>query len=223
MNTETIPRPHTLTAIATEGQVIKRTVQGWLAKAKRDHGEDFGELIGGVRCFSDTEREILLTYAAPPRPAKVEPAAEPARVQQIEAFPELADRPAEYRQVEVMTGNHRATVDGPALPTAIDLAQFRGDIEVRSYQDPVNEAAAALALFDALGSAMDADLDQSFQQLETTAATVQQLQQSAEALAAKKLEYQVTQKILARLQNSETAKLGELLGKAQELGGGGSQ
>jgi DNA-binding transcriptional MocR family regulator len=128
---------------------------------------------------------------------------------------------AEYRQVEVMTGNHRATVEAPELPMAIDLAKFRGDITTRTYKDPVNEAAAALALFDALEAAMDSDLDQSFQQLETTAETVQKLQEKAESMAAKKLEYEITQKILARLQNQKTGELSTLLGKAQELGGGG--
>ncbi|TVQ08167.1 MAG: hypothetical protein EA368_12380 [Leptolyngbya sp. DLM2.Bin27] len=130
---------------------------------------------------------------------------------------------APLAKVEILTGNHRATLEAPAMPGQIDLARFRGDIEVRSYEDPVNEAAAAMALFDALSSAMDKDLDQSFTQLETTTVTVQQLEQRAEALKEKQLEYQITQKILARLQNQKTSELSELLGKAQALGGGGGQ
>lgn len=212
MNTtpETTSRHWTLADIAESQNVLKRTAQGWLAKAKAEHG-DIGEIIGGARHFSALERDLLISYAAGPRAVRVEPLAAPV------------EQPAEHRQVEVMAGNHRATVEAPEMPMAIDLARFRGDIEVRTYEDPLNNAAAAIALFDALGNAMDADLDRSFAQLETTAATVQQLEQRAEALSAKQLEYQITQKILARLQNSETAKLGELLGKAQELGGGGGQ
>jgi hypothetical protein len=219
---ETTPtaRHWTLADIAAAQNVLKRTAQLWLSKAKAEHGEDFGELVGKTRYFSLLERDILISYAAPPRPVKVEAPAAPA---QTEALPEFADRPAEHRPVEVVTGNHRATVKAPAIGGQIDLAQFRGDIEVRTYEDPLNNAAAAIALFDALGNAMESDLDRSFAQLETSAATVQQLEQRAEALSAKQLEYQITQKILARLQNQQTSKLGELLGKAQELGGGGSQ
>ncbi|MGG6242715.1 hypothetical protein ACQ4N7_29250 [Nodosilinea sp. AN01ver1] len=220
----TTARHWTLSDIAESQNVLKRTAQSWLAKAKREHGEDFGEVIGGARRFSVEERDILISYAAPPRPVKVEAeqAAEP-RIVQTEAFPEFADRPAEPRPVEIVVGNHRATVEAPTIGGQIDLARFRGDIETRTYQDPLGGAHAAIALFDALGNAMDADLDQSFAQLETTAATVQQLEAKARQMEAKSLEYQVTQKILARLQNQQTAKLGELLGKAQELGGGGGQ
>ena len=211
-------RPLTLTAIAAAAGVQKRAAQSWLSKAKTDHGE-LGELRAGVRHFSEAERDILLTYAAPPRPVKIE--AEPPRIVQTEAFPEFADRPAEPRPVEIIAGNHRLALDGPQMGGEISLAQFRGDIKVKAYRDPVNEAAAAMALFDALGSAMDEDLDRSFQQLETTAETVQLLQAKAEAMAAKKLEYEISQKILARLQNQKTGELSSLLGKAQALADGG--
>jgi hypothetical protein len=204
-------RPLTLTAIAAAAGVQKRAAQNWLKQAKAQHG-DIGELVSGVRYFSEVERDILLTYAAPPKPA---------RVQQIEAFPDFADRPAEPRPVEIVTGNHRLALDGPAMGGEISLAQFRGDIEVKAYRDPVNEAAAAMTLFDALSSAMDEDLDRSFRQLEVTAETVQQLQARAESMAAKKLEYEVSQKILARLQNQKTGELSSLLGKAQALADGG--
>ena len=216
--TETADRPLTLTAIAAAAGVQKRAAQSWLSKAKAEHGE-LGELRAGVRYFSIEERDILLTYAAPPKPAKTE--ATPPRTVQTEAFPEFADRPAEPRSVEIVAGNHRLTLDGPEMGGQIDLARFRGDIEVRSYRDPVNEAAAAMARFAATETAMDDDLDQSFQQLEITVETVQLLQAKAESMAAKQLEYQITQKILARLQNQKTSELSSLLGKAQDLADGG--
>jgi hypothetical protein len=216
--TDTTTRPWTLTDIAESQNVKKRAAQNWLKRAKADHGEDFGEVIGTTRHFSIDERDILISYAAPARPVKAEPA---AKVQQIEAFPEFADSPAEHRPVEIMTGNHRETMPAPALGGQIDLARFRGDIQTRSYKDPLNNAAAAIQLFEAVETAMDADLDQSFAQLETATDTVQQLEARARQLEAKTLEYQVTQKILARLQNQQTNKLTELLGKAQDLGGGG--
>lgn len=212
--TETAARPLTLTDIAAAAGVQKRAAQNWLSRAKVDHGE-LGEIIDNTRHFSEDERDILLTYAAPPRPANVE--AEPPRTVQTETFPEFA----EPRPVEIVAGNHRLVLDGPEMGGQISLARFRGDIEVRSYADPVNEAAAALALFDALESAMDEDLDRSFQQLENTASTVQLLQEKAEGMAAKKLEYEISQKILARLQNQKTSELSSLLGKAQALADGG--
>jgi len=211
--TETADRPLTLTAIAAAAGVQKRAAQSWLSKARAEHGE-LGELRAGVRHFSIEERDILTSYAAPPRPAKVE--AEPPRTQQIEAFPEFA-APLEPRSVEIVAGNHRLTLDGPVMGGQISLAKFRGDLEVRSYEDPLVNAAAAMAVFDALGNAMDDDLDRSFQQLESTASTVQLLQEKAESMAAKKLEYEISQKILARLQNQKTSELSSLLGKARAL------
>jgi hypothetical protein len=213
---ETADRPLTLTAIAAAAGVQKRAAQNWLSRAKVDHGE-LGEIIDNTRHFSEDERDILTSYAAPPRPAKIE--AEPPRTRQIEAFPDFA-APPEPRSVDIVAGNHRLTLDGPEMGGQISLARFRGDIEVRRYQDPVSEAAGAMALFDALETAMDDDLDQSFEQLESTASTVQMLQAKAESMAAKQLEYQVTQKILARLQNQKTSELSSLLGKAQALADG---
>jgi hypothetical protein len=212
MNTTTPTARHwTLADIAAAQNVLKRTAQLWLSKAKAEHGENFGELVGKTRHFNIDERDILVSYAAPARPVKVK--ATPA--------PEFIEPPAEHRPVEIMTGNHRETMPAPALGGQIDLARFRGDIQTRSYKDPLNNAAAAIQLFEAVETAMDADLDQSFAQLETATDTVQQLEARARQLEAKTLEYQVTQKILARLQNQQTNKLTELLGKAQDLGGGG--
>jgi hypothetical protein len=215
VETTTTTRPWTLADIAESQGVQKRAAQNWLKLAKVEHG-DIGELVGKTRYFSLDERDILISYAAPPRPVRVAPL-------QVEAPPEFIEPPAEYRQVEIVSGNHRATVEAPAIGGQIDLARFRGDIEVRTYEDPLNNAAAAIQLFDALGTAMDADLDRSFAKLETTTATVQQLQERAESMAAKQLEYQVTQKILSRLQNQQTAALSGLLGKAQSLTDGSGQ
>jgi hypothetical protein len=204
-------RPWTLTDIAESQNVLKRTAQNWLKLAKVEHGEDFGELVGKTRHFNIEERDILVSYAAPARPVKVK--ATPA--------PEFVERPAEHRQVEIVSGNHRETMPAPVIGGQIDLARFRGDIQTRSYQDPLNNAATAIQAFKAVEAAMDIDLDQSFTQLETSTDTVQQLESSARQFEAKALEYQVTQKILSRLQNQQTNKLSELLGKAELLGGGG--
>lgn len=213
--TETAARLWTLTEIAESQNVLKRTAQGWLAKAKAEHGPDFGEIISGTRHFSIAERDILTSYAAPPKPAKVE--AEPARVQQIEAFPDSS----EPRPVEIIAGNHRLTLDGPLMGTAIDLAQFRGDIEVKTYRDPLAAIEVANALIDAAENAMVEDLNERVQVLQQTQQATARLTQRAEDLKAKELEYRVSQNLLGLIQNQETAKLGELLGKAQALADGG--
>ena len=220
MSTDTTTRPWTLTDIAESQNVKKRATQNWLKQAKADHGEDFGEVIGTTRHFSIDERDILISYAAPPRPVKVEETAAPV---QVEAPPEFIEPPAEYRQVEIMPGNHRAMVEAPAMGTSINLAQFRGDIEVLTYQDPLAAIEAATAMIDAAESAMVQDLNQRLQVLQKTQQATAKLTARAEDLKAQQLEYRVKQDILGLIQNTETSKLGELLGKAEALGGGSGQ
>jgi hypothetical protein len=217
---ETTPtaRPWTLTDIAESQNVLKRTAQNWLAKAKAEHGEDFGEVMGTTRRFNIEERDILISYAAPPRPVKVEETAAPV---QVDELPKFVDPPAEYRQVEIMAGNHRAMVEAPEMGNAINLAQFRGDIEVLTYQDPLAAIEAASAMIDAAESAMVQDLNQRLHVLQQTQQATAKLTQRAEDLKAQQLEYRIKQDLLGIIQNTETSKLGELLGKAESLGGGG--
>ena len=207
MNTERI---HTLASIASQHGSGKRTAQNWLAKAKADHGE-IGELINGVRYFSDSERDILLSYAGEPR-RRPEPV--------IEATTPAAES-VELAPVEVIPGNHRVSLDGPEIGGTIDLARFRGSLEVRSYSDPCHPAQSAIELLSAVSEAMDSDLDNSFNQLEETLNTVQQLEAKTRELEQKALEYRVSQSILGRLQNQATGRLSELLGKATALTGNG--
>lgn len=190
-------RTLTLTDIAAAQNVKKRSAQLWLSKAKAEHGE-IGELRGKTRYYSESEKALLLSYASEPklRPNVAKPVA-----------------------VEVVTGNHRAIVPNPQIGGRVDLSRFRGAVEVRTYNDPRNPAAAAMDLLNAVGEAMDADLAQSFSKLESTAATVAELESAANELEAKALEYKITQSILARLQNEATGRLSSLLGKAQRLTG----
>lgn len=205
-------RIHTLASIAAEHGSIKRTAQNWLKKATADHGE-IGELVNGVRMFNDSERDLLLSYAGEPR-RRPEPAA-------AEATTTPAAESVALAPVEVVPGNHRVSLDGPEIAGTIDLARFRGSLEVRSYQDPCHPANAAIQLLEAVEQAMDQDLGNSFNQLEETLNTVQQLEAKTAELEAKALEYRVTQGILGRLQNQATGRLSELLGKATALTGNG--
>lgn len=202
-------RIHTLSSIAADHGSIKRTAQNWLKKAVAEQGE-IGEIVNGVRRFNDAERDILLSYAGEPR-AKAEPV--------TEATVTPATESVALAPVEVVPGNHRVSLDGPEIGGTIDLARFRGGLEVRSYSDPCHPANAAIQLLEAVESAMDADLENSFQQLEATAETVAKLEEKTRQLEAKSLEYSITQKILGRLQNQTTAHLEALLGKATALTG----
>ena len=205
MNTERI---HTLASIASQHGSGKRTAQLWASKARKEHGE-IGEIVNGVRMFSDSERDLLLSYAGEPRRRS-----EPAEATATPAAESVALAP-----VEVIPGNHRVSLDGPEIGGTIDLARFRGSLEVRSYSDPCHPANAAIQLLEAVESAMDADLENSFQQLEATAETVAKLEEKTRQLEAKSLEYRVTQGVLSRLQNQATGRLEALLGKAQALTG----
>lgn len=207
-------RIHTLASIAADHGSIKRTAQNWLKKAVAEQGE-IGEIVNGVRRFNDAERAVLLSFAGEPR-RQIEPPAEPTTT-----APAVAPDAAAIVPVEVVPGNHRVSLDGPAIGGQIDLARFRGSLEVRSYSDPCHPANAAIQLLEAVESAMDADLEASFQQLEATAETVAKLEEKTRQLEAKSLEYSITQSILGRLQNQATGRLSELLGKATALTGNG--
>lgn len=63
-NTVTGTRPHTLASIAESQGRQKRAAQSWHSQAKKQHGP-LGELVKGVRMFSDDERDIILGYAGP--------------------------------------------------------------------------------------------------------------------------------------------------------------
>lgn len=205
-------RTFTLADIAESHGVKKRAAQLWLSKARAEHDGELGEMKGKTRYYNEAEKQILLSYAGEPKPAKAEPAAEPtAPAESVALAP-----------VEIVSGNHRVSLDGPEIGGTIDLARFRGSLEVRSYADPCHPANAAIQLLEAVNQAMDSDLDNSFNHLEETLNTVQQLEAKTAELEAKALEYKVTQSILGRLQNQATGRLSELLGKATALTGGES-
>lgn len=200
-------RTFTLADIAESHGVKKRAVQLWLSKARAEHGE-LGEMKGKTRYYNEAEKQILLSHAGEPR-AKAEPV----------TMPPAAAESVALASTEIVPGNHRISLDGPEIGGQIDLARFRGSLEVRSYADPCHPANAAIQLLEAVESAMDSDLEQSFQQLEMTAETVAQLEAKTRQLEAKSLEYKITQQILGRLQNQATGHLESLLGKATALTG----
>jgi transposase-like protein len=211
MNTTTTEPRYTLAEIAESHGVKKRAAQLWLSKAKTEHGE-LGEMRGKTRYYSEAEREILLSYAGEPRrqePTTAAPA-EPVESRQLEAAPV---------DVEILEGNHRSIVPSPVMTGAVDLSRWRGSIEVRRYSDPLGPAESAIQLCAAVNEAIDADLNRSFGELESTLEAVAKAEQAVKQTEAKALEYQVTQSILARLQNEATGRLSALLGNVQGLTG----
>jgi hypothetical protein len=114
-------------------------------------------------------------------------------------------------------------VEAPEMGTSINLAQFRGDIEVLTYQDPLATIEAATALIEAAETAMVEDLNERIQVLQKTQQATAKLAQRAEDLKTQQLEYKVKQDLIGIMQNTETGKLSDLLGKAEALGGGGGQ
>jgi hypothetical protein len=200
---------HTVTSIAADLNVTSRAVKNWLASAKAgEHGE-LGRIVDGKRIFTDSEREILLSYAS--ERAKAKPASQPSPV---------ASEPASEAAITVITGNHRSSLTAPSFGTTINLGQQRGELEVSTYGDPMAAAAQALAVMTTNIGAMATDLDRQQQQLAQTAQAVAALRQQAELMQHAQQEYRIKSDLLGLIQNQQTSELSSLLGKATAITGG---
>ncbi len=210
IHTELHTELHTLASIASELGVSKRAVQNWHKSALAgEHGE-LGRIIDGKRVFTDSEREILLSYASDR--AKTKPAPESA--------PEPVTTAAE---ITVITGNHRSSLAAPNFGTTINLGQQRGGQEIQAYGDPMGAAAAALELMTTNIGAMATDLDRQQQQLAQTAQAVAALRQQAEVMQQAQQEYRIKSDLLGLMQNQQTGELSALLGKATAITSDGGQ
>ena len=200
---------HTVTSIAADLNVTSRAVKNWLASAKAgEHGE-LGRIVDGKRIFTDSEREILLSYAS--ERAKAKPASQPSPV---------ASEPASEAAITVITGNHRQQLSGPSFGQTINLGQQRGELEVQTYGDPMAAAARALAVMGANIDAMGADLARQQDQLAQTGQAVAALRQQAEVMHQAQQEYRIKSDLLGLIQNQQTGELSTLLGKATAITGG---
>jgi hypothetical protein len=200
---------HTVTSIAADLNVTSRAVKNWLASAKAgEHGE-LGRLIEGKRVFTDSEREILLSYAS--QRAKTKPSSP------------VASEPASEAAITVITGNHRQQLSGPSFGQTINLGQQRGELEVQTYGDPMAAAAQALAVMQANIGAMGADLARQQDQLAQTGQAVAALRQQAEVMHQAQQEYRIKSDLLGLIQNQQTGELSTLLGKATAITGDGGQ
>lgn len=198
---------HTVTSIAADLNVTSRAVKNWLASAKAgEHGE-LGRIVNGKRIFTDSEREILLSYAS--ERAKAKPAS-----------PVASEPASEAGAITVITGNHRSSLAAPSFGTTINLGQQRGELEVQTYGDPMAAAASALAVMATNISAMGADLARQQDQLAQTGQAVAALRQQAELMASAQQEYRIKSDLMGLLQNQQTGELSTLLGKASAITGG---
>jgi hypothetical protein len=200
---------HTVSTIARELSVTTRAVKNWLATAKvGEHGE-LGRIVGGTRVFTDSEKEILLSYASDR--AKSKPS------------PESAPEPTTAAEITVITGNHRSSLAAPNFGTTINLGQQRGGQEIQAYGDPMSAAAAALAVMATNINAMATDLDRQQQQLAQTGQAVAALRQQAEVMQQAQQEYRIKSDLLGLIQNQQTGELSALLGKASAITSDGGQ
>ena len=193
-------RLHTVSTIAADLGVTARSVKNWLAAAKAgEHGE-LGEMINGRRHFSDAERDILISYAS----------------DRVKAAPTGQVTAA---ALTVVTGNHRQTIDNPNFGGSISLASLRGSAEIAAYADPVAAANAAAALMVAAAEAMDLDAAARLEVLHQTQAAAAALERQAADLQQRQIEYRVKSDLIGLIQNQQTSRLSDLLGKAAALTG----
>ena len=202
---------HTVTSIAADLNVTSRAVKNWLASAKAGEYGELGRIVNGKRIFTDSEREILLSYAS--ERAKAKPASQPSP----------ASEPASEAAITVITGNHRQQLSGPSFGQTINLGQQRGELEVQTYGDPMAAAARALAVMATNINAMGADLARQQDQLAQTGKAVAALRQQAELMASAQQEYRIKSDLMGLLQNQQTGELSTLLGKATAITGDGGQ
>jgi len=210
LHSEAAPAPHTLASIASELAVSKRAVQNWHKLAlSGEHGE-LGRLVNGERRLTDSERDILLSYAS--ERAKSKPAPTAPTVQPVEPVAEVA-------AITIVEGNHRQQLSAPTYGNVINLGSQRGDLAVLSYGNPMEAAASALAVMTTNITAMSGDLARQQDQLQQTAAAVAALKQQAELMQQAQAEYRIKSDLIGLLQNQQSSELSNLLGKATALTG----
>jgi flagellar biosynthesis GTPase FlhF len=188
-------RVHTLSSIASELNRDKRTVQTWYQKAKAESGEEIGEIINGIRHFSDSERSILVSYAGADRPTKAP------------ATP----------TVTVETGNHQIVLSTPELPQTYSLEGLRVSESV-GFDDPLAVAQQFLQVADKIQTAMQTDIEKREQKLHQTKQAKQKIATKAQELRLEQRFYQERTRNLDTALSDETQDLQTAIEALQKLG-----
>lgn len=185
---------NTLKTIANESQVEYRTVQRWYSKAVEKYSQ-FGTLEGKTRYFTDEEKAQILEF----------------QTKKVEAKPESSQN----SEIQIFDAEIEETQPANQLPSAFNLAQFRnetfGSIDLSTAQ-------TAIEITKQLRSALNADIESQWQQLEATKQASKELEKATAELDRQALIYQTESRILSRLQNIESRNVKEMLGKVQNLG-----
>lgn len=187
---------HTLSSIAAEAQVDKRTVQNWLKKSELTHGA-LGAVSSGTRVFSDADRDILLACKSAKR------------------------KPEPVIQVQVFEGNHHMVQADPILPVSYDLGDFRPETQIVTIADPMEIALQFCGAGDQLLGAMQSSANGQRDKLNQTIAATQMIEDKLAEINHARIKYEVLSEVRGDSQNAATADLNALVGKLQSLGGGG--
>lgn len=185
---------HTISSIAEEKQVSRRTVQVWMKKAIEKHG-DIGSWVNSTRVFDDMGRAKLLEFASPSKPVK-EP--EPIAVQ-------------------VVQSDHRVIQDAPIVPTSYDLGRFRSPEECVVVENPLDVVDQVRAIVGTLKGSMQVELQQRQRQLNETQQAIAALTEQEQILRDEALTYRIKSDIATQQQTQATSYLQAQVGKLQAI------
>ena len=186
---------HTLRTIADETDRDKRTVQGWYQRAKSEHGE-LGELIEGVRCFDDSERSVLVSYAGE-KPIVKEPTAP---------------------RVSVEVGNHTTRKMIHVGATAASLEQFRTQRDRLQLGNRGEFVTHALGFLDQLEEGIEAAEAEQEQELQQIRTAKKQVSKRVAQFRRRADEYRIKSDLLAHIQNTELEDLEDLASELTAMG-----
>ncbi|MEM9006972.1 MAG: hypothetical protein AAGE59_26020 [Cyanobacteria bacterium P01_F01_bin.86] len=218
MTHDTTQRQHTLTSIAQESGVQKRTVQRWLKKHLESLGEgaEFGVIEGETRYFDDTEKAALMTYQVK-RPGKEEAPEVEAIGQNAEAHTQAM--PVTPASIEIYQGNHQQTLAPINLSGSRDLGLLRSPYtEIKTFDDPLAMAKEVLNQNNAIIGAMSHDLQERQAQINRTTEALELVEQSNQNLRDQTLAYQIETRVQAATLNQATTQLQQKIAIQQSLG-----
>ena len=204
-------RQHTLSDIAAAAGVKKRAVQGWLAKAKEQHGE-IGQITDGARHFSDAEKEQLLAYQVR-KPTAVGEANDTDSI--------TDDAAAAVNAITVVDTS--APTDYAPVPgmEALDLACIRQNLGIAPMTDSRGlqaQAAAAIAAMEALTLQSQMEVQQRRESLRNAQATAVQIQLAATRLQQQQQQLQIQATVASELEAMANQQTQQGLAYLQSLG-----
>jgi transposase-like protein len=196
----------TLADIARNHGVTPQAVGKWRDAALSKYGELPYEQVGKRKQYTPDAVAKILEFA-PSRPIR----------RDFTTGMTTPEPPAVKVPVEIYEGNDSTALDIPELPETVDLEQFRreGSVEI-----DLSTAQAAIVLTQQLGTVMEADIAQRWQQLQATQKAAKDLAKATQELDRQAMAYRIESGILAKLQANESESVQELLAKVQSLGKG---